>query len=72
MVKDKDPSDILDIVKELRSQGLVQGQDFDFAYTPPRWNNFSGDAVSNRSTVFSFYTEELASWFALKYVNEVS
>lgn len=72
VVMDREPSGILDIVRDLRQHGLVQGQDFDFAYRPPRWDNFSGDAVYNRSTVFSFYTEELASWFALKYVNEVS
>lgn len=68
----KDPSGIIDIVKDLRQQGLVQGQDFDFAYRPPQWDNFSGDEIRNKHTIFSFYTEELASWFALKYVNEVS
>jgi hypothetical protein len=50
----------------------VQGRDFDFAYKPPQWDNFSGDEVYNKHTVFSFYTEELASWFALKYVDEIS
>jgi hypothetical protein len=68
----KSPSDVLDIVRELRQLGLVQGRDFDFAYKPPQWDNFSGDEVYNKHTVFSFYTEELASWFALKYVDEIS
>lgn len=72
VIMDKDPSGVIEIVKDLRLSGLVQGQDFDFTYRPPQWDNFSGDAVYNKRTVFSFYTEELASWFALKYGNEVS
>lgn len=67
VIEDKQISEILDIVKELRTIGLVQGQDFDFAYRPPQWDNFSGDAVYNKQTIFSFYKDELASWFTLKY-----
>ena len=70
-ILDKDPSAVVNIVHELRQVGLVQGKDFDFMYKPPQWDNFSGDAVYNRRTVFSFYTEELASWFSLKYANEI-
>ena len=64
---DKDPSYIMELVRDLRAQGFVQGQDFDFTYRPARWDNFSGDAVYNRSTVFTFYRDELASWFSLRY-----
>ena len=71
IILDRDPSGIIDIVKDLRSAGLKQGQDFDFAYKPPEWDSFSGDAVYNRRTIFTFYTEELASWFALKYSYEI-
>lgn len=71
IILDKDPSAIVAIVHELRQVGLLQGKDFDFAYKPSQWDNFSGDAVYNRRTVFSFYTEELASWFSLKYANKV-
>lgn len=69
---DRDPAGVLEIVKDLRSNGLCQGKDFDFAYKPPIWDNFNGDVVYNRSTVFTFYTDELASWFALKYDHEIS
>lgn len=72
VIIDVDPSGILEIVRDLRQNGLVQGQDFDFTYRPSKWDNFSGDPVYNRSTVFTFYQEELASWFALKYTNEIS
>lgn len=71
LILDKDPSGIVAIVHELRAHGLVQGKDFDFIYKPPHWDNFSGDAEYNRRTVFNFYNEELASWFALKYTNEI-
>lgn len=60
---------ILDIVHELRRLGLVQGQDFDFAYTPEKHKNdlIDGAALVKRHTVFSFYDDGLASWFGIKY-----
>lgn len=69
---DKDPAGVIEIVKDLRTQGLIQGQDFDFAYKPPVCDNFSGQSLYEKHTIFSFYTEELASWFTLKYTNEIS
>lgn len=61
---------ILGIVRELRHAGLVQGQDFDFSYSPERldYNLASvGEVLARRKTVFSFYDERLASWFGIKY-----
>ena len=55
---------ILGIVRDLRQAGLVQGQDFDFAYTPERldYNLASvGEVLAKRQTVFSFYNDSLAS-----------
>lgn len=66
-ILDRKPDEVMSIVRELRSQGLVQGQDFDFAYRPAEYDNFSGDAVHNRHTVFTFYSEKYATLFALKY-----
>jgi UDP-N-acetyl-D-mannosaminuronate dehydrogenase len=63
---------ILGIVRELRQAGLVQGQDFDFAYTPERldYNLASvGEVLARRQTVFSFYDDGLASWFGIKYAD---
>ena len=60
-------SEIVDIVKDVRLKGYVQGVDFDFEYHPPKFDNFSGDAVYNRCVVFTFYKEELATWFSLIY-----
>lgn len=64
---DRTAGEVLELVKELRSSGLVQGQDFDFKYQPPVWDNFSGDAVHNKHTVFYFYTEKYATFYQLKW-----
>jgi len=61
------PPQVMEIVKELRKSGLVQGVDFDFEYHKPSFNDWSGDAVYNRHTVFTFYKDELATYFKLKY-----
>ena len=63
---------ILGIVRDLRQAGLVQGTDFDFAYTPERldYNLASvGEVLTKRQTVFSFYDDGLASWFGIKYAD---
>lgn len=65
-VVDKGPNEVMDIVRELREQGLVQGQDFDFAYHPARYDNFAYDNV-DKHAVFTFYTERYATLFTLKY-----
>lgn len=66
-VKDKDPNEVMDIVRELRQQGLVQGKDFDFAFHQAKWDNFSYEAVENKHAVFMFYTEKYATLFAIKH-----
>jgi hypothetical protein len=67
IVKDKDPNEILSIVHDLRSQGLVQGTDFDFAYNKAEYDNFGYEPAVERHTVFSFHTEKYATLFALRY-----
>ena len=64
-ILDKDPGAIIDIVKELRASGLVQGKDFDFAFYRTRWDPMIGDVKG--FTNFTFYEEKLATLFALKY-----
>lgn len=67
IVKDKPVTDILDIVKALKQQGLTIGKDFDFAYQPPEYDYMNGD-TSPRQTKFTFYDKKLATWFVLKWV----
>lgn len=63
---DRSPNEVLEMVKELRQQGLVQGTDFDFAYNQGRWDEMIGEVP--KSAIFSFYTEKYATLFALKYI----
>lgn len=63
------PNRVIDIVQELRDRGYVQGKDFDFAYKPAVYNNDGYEQVSPKHTEFKFYTEQLATWFALKYAS---
>lgn len=59
---------IMDVVHDLRAQGLVQGQDFDFAYYPGEVTTDEFHIATQRRTVFTFYTESMATWFAIKYI----
>lgn len=67
LLNDKMPNDVIEIVRELREKGYVQGKDFDFEYRPPKYTDWAMDAEYNRTTTFMFYTEELATWFMLRY-----
>jgi len=66
-IHNRDASDIMDIVKKLRADGWVQGQDFDFAFYRKHWDPMTGDMEG--FTKFIFYTEKYASLFALKYAS---
>lgn len=59
--------DIIDIVKSMRDNGMVQGRDFDFKYNQTKWDNYDPEAVSLEHTVFIFYEEKYATWFSLKW-----
>lgn len=66
-IYDKSANDVMDIVRELRKQGLVQGTDFDFAYNQGRWDEMTGEVP--KQTIFKFHTEKYATLFVLKYGN---
>lgn len=59
------PGQTMEIVSELRSKGYVQGKDFDFAYHQSKWDDMIGEIP--RETIFTFYKDELATWFELTY-----
>ncbi len=65
-LKYKGPNEVMDIVRELRAQGLVQGKDFDFAYNPPEEDWMNGTQIA-RFTRFTFYEEKWGTWFTLKW-----
>jgi hypothetical protein len=67
-VLDLKPDEIMPIVRALRADGLEQGRDFDFAYTHAKYDSDGWEAVHNRRTAFTFYKEEYATMFTLKYL----
>jgi len=66
-IENRGVSDVLDIVKELKISGLVQGVHFDFAYNQSRWDPMIGDVKG--FTNFTFYEEKYSTLFALKYLS---
>jgi hypothetical protein len=66
-LKDLNATQMLDVVHELKTIGLVVGVDFDFQYTPGSWD---WEAIKQipRKTEFTFYNEEAATYFSLKYL----
>jgi hypothetical protein len=67
VIENKNVNEILDMVKELRDKGLVQGVHFDFAYNQSRWDTMIGDVKG--FTNFTFYEEKYSTLFALKYLS---
>lgn len=64
----KDPNAVMEIVRELRQMGWIQGVDFDFSYRPPSYESgYSFEEIKPKHTVFTFYNEKYATLFSLKY-----
>ena len=61
-----DASSVIEKVRELRASGLVQGVHFDFAYNRATWTTDEG--VTPRHTVFTFYVDKYATFYALKWI----
>ena len=57
----------MEIVQEIKQQGMIQGKDFDFSYHPSKYHAdhdiYTTTAIAN----FIFYTEKYATFFVLKY-----
>jgi len=56
------------VVQEIRESGLVQGQDFDFAYHPPVYHDRQPHQNIKSVAEFRFYTQQYATMFKLKYL----
>ena len=66
IVKQRHVVEIMEMVYQLRSQGLWQGKDFDLAHYPELYDTFAG-TTRERHTIFTFYAEKYATLFAIKY-----
>lgn len=64
-ITNRNAIDALNLVYELKNKGYVQGVDFDFAFHQSRWDDMIGEIP--KQTKFTFYKEELATWFSLTY-----
>jgi len=61
------PGEVIEIVREMRANGMIQGKDFDFKYMPVKYDTNGWEVVTEQHTVFTFYEESYATWFALKW-----
>jgi hypothetical protein len=59
----------MDIVKELREMGLVQGKDFEFRYQPREEDGFTYNETAQRGCEFYFKNGKWRSYMALKYAS---
>jgi len=64
-IENRSIEEVLRLVNELRQQGLIQHQDFDFSYIPGSWDMHNGPEPSG--AVFTFHTEKYGTFFSLKY-----
>ena len=62
-------NEVMDLVRELRNTGWVQGKDFDFKYVPSKYINDGFTEIVPKHTEFTFYNEKLATWFALRWID---
>lgn len=65
----KSAAEILLLIKEMANDGIVQGRDFDFAYHQAKYKSDGCEQSSPKHTVFAFYTEQMATFFMLKYAH---
>ena len=57
----------MEIVEEIKQQGMIQGTDFDFEYHPSKYDADHDLYITIAMANFIFYTEKYATFFALKY-----
>lgn len=60
-------SESMDIVRELRAIGLIQGKDFEFRYQPREEDGFTYNELAQRGCEFYFKEGKWRSYMALKY-----
>ena len=67
VILNRKADDVMNIVRGLRDQGLIQGVDFDFAFHNATYTSDGWYEEEPRRTVFTFYAEKYATLFALKW-----
>lgn len=67
ILHNKSANEAIDIVHDIRRMGLLQGIDFDFKFMPTECDPASGQVITDKHTVFTFYDDKWATLFALKW-----
>lgn len=67
VIEGKDLPRYMDIVRELRASGLIQGEHFDFKYIPSIYD-YKKYSITPKKVIFTFYDEQYAMMFKLKYM----
>lgn len=62
-----DAAETMELVRELRRKGLVQGKDFDFAYQKAQYDYFSSEEQVRQGCEFRFTDSKWATFFRIKY-----
>lgn len=66
-IDDQSPDEVMILVREVRSAGLKQGTDFDFAYHQSQYDPISGHFIQNKHAIFKFYNEKQGLIYLLKW-----
>lgn len=66
VIEGKELSNYMDIVRELRASGLIQGKHFDFKYVPSVYD-YKKYSITPKKVIFTFYDEQYSTLFRLKY-----
>lgn len=62
-----DAAETMELVRGLRAKGLVQGKEFDFAYSHASYDLTSFEAVTPKGAKFTFKDPKWATFFRMKY-----
>lgn len=62
-----DAAQSMELVRELRAKGLVQGRDFTFAYQKSDYDYFTQEFKQLRGCNFTFTDPKWATFFRMKY-----
>jgi hypothetical protein len=57
----------MEMVRDLRAKGLVQGIDFNFAYQQAKYDYFSSEVHQLKGCTFSFKDAKWATLFRIQY-----
>jgi hypothetical protein len=61
-------SQTLDIVNDIKRQGMIVNEDFCFQFEPAQYSETGWELLTPKRTVFTFENEKYATLFTIKYI----